>query len=660
MRRTSLLLILGALASAILVPNANAAIGDLAFQSCQSNAIVAGQSCTVQTGLLNAVGNITISPDGKNAYAVGTTSNTVVVFDRNATSGALAIKSGSAGCFVNAAPSPCTTITPTGALLTPTALSISPDGKNVYVVARGGSLITFDRDTSTGALTEKPVADGCHASAALGGCTVDSTILEKASAVSVSPDGKNVYVAGNVDLGGVDIGAVTTYSRDVTTGIVAFNSCLANAAASTCTVLPDLLNIDARATSILISPDGKDVYLNAKIGNAIGAFDRNAATGALTLKAGAAACISNALIPGQSCVVAPGYVDSPTQLALSSDGSTLYAVSGNNTTTNRTIVGFTRNAATGALTQSADLGGCFAAVALGNCTVLGALLSAPSGLAVSPDGRNLYVSDSGANALLAFDRTSAGVLTQKAGAAGCFVSIATGSCGTVSGLLGAVAVVVVSPDGRSLYTGSANDPNISVFARSRPPTLTTVTPARGPTAGGTSVVIAGVNLDGATAVIFGGKTATITANTATSLTVTTPLHIAGTFALIITTADGTQTSRNAFTFVLPTIKVVLVTAKPTIRIARRSITLRTITTVNRAGTIRQVVSRTIRGKARAVCMITKRVRRAGKFPITCTIGLTTRNALKRGQLRLKVTTTFSVTGAQSKSTTHLVTLTRRR
>ncbi len=658
MRRISLLLIFGALASAILVPSANAATGDLAFQSCQSNAIVAGQSCTVQTGLLNAVGNITVSPDGKNAYAVGTTSNTVVVFDRNATSGALTIKSGSAGCFANTTLSPCTTITPSGALLTPTALSISPDGKNVYVVARGGSLITFDRDTSTGALTEKTVADGCHASAPLGDCTVDGTILEKASAVSVSPDGKNLYVAGNVDLGGA--GVVTTYSRDVTTGIVTFNSCLANAAASTCTVLPDLLNIDALTASILISPDGKDVYLNAKIGNAISAFDRNAATGALTLKAGAAACISNALIPGQSCVVAAGYVDSPGQLAVSSDGSTLYAVSGNNATTNRTIVGFTRNAATGALTQSADLGGCFAAVALGNCTVLGALLSAPSGLAVSPDGRNLYVSDSGANALLVFDRTSAGVLTQKTGAAGCFVSVATGSCSTVSGLLGAVAVVVVSPDGRSVYTGSVTDPNISVFARSRPPALTTVTPARGPTAGGTSVVIAGVNLDGATAVIFGGKTATITANTATSLTVTTPLHIAGTVDLIITTADGTQTSKNAFTFVLPTIKIVLVTAKPTIKIARKSITLRTITTINMAGTIKQVVSRTIRGKARAVCTITKRFTRAGKFPITCTIGLTTRNALKRGQLRLKVTTTFSVTGAQSKSTTHLVTLTRRR
>ncbi len=658
MRRTSRLLILGALACAILVPNASAATGDLAFQSCQSNATVAGQSCTVQTGLLQQVTNITISPDGKSAYAVGTNSNTVVVFDRNATSGALAIKSGSAGCFANTTLSPCTTITPTGALLTPTALSISPDGKNVYVVARSGSLITFDRDTSTGVLTEKPVADGCHASTPLGGCTVDGTILEKASTVSVSPDGKNVYVAGNVALG--DAGVVTTYGRDVTTGVVAFNSCLANAAASTCTVLPDLLNIDARATSILISPDGKDVYLNAKHGNAIGAFDRNAATGALTLKAGAAACISNAPIPGQSCVVAAGYVDSPMQLALSSDGSTLYAVSGNNTTTNRTIVGFTRNTATGALTRSADLGGCFAAVALGNCTILGSLLSSPSGLAVSPDGRNLYVSDSGANALLAFDRTSAGVLTQKTGATGCFVSVTTGSCSTVSGLLGAVAVVVVSPDGRSVYTGSVNDPNISVFARSRPPALTTVTPARGTTAGGTSVVIAGVNLDGATAVIFGGKTATITAVTPTSLTVTTPLHIAGTVDLIITTADGTQTSRNAFTFVLPRIKSVLVTAKPTIKIARRSITLRTITTINMAGTIKQVVSRTIRGKARVVCTITKRFKRAGKFPVACTIGLATRNALKRGQLRLKVITTFSVTGAQTKRTTHLVTLARRR
>ncbi len=68
MRHTSRLLILGALACAILVPNASAATGDLAFQSRQSNATVAGQSCTVPAGLLERVSNITISPDGKNAY----------------------------------------------------------------------------------------------------------------------------------------------------------------------------------------------------------------------------------------------------------------------------------------------------------------------------------------------------------------------------------------------------------------------------------------------------------------------------------------------------------------------------------------------------------------------------------------------------------------
>ncbi len=52
--------------------------------------------------------------------------------------------------------------------------------------------------------------------------------------------------------------------------------------------------------------------------------------------------------------------------------------------------------------------------------------------------------------------------------------------------------------------------------------MTSISPTSGPTGGGTSVTITGTNLDGASAVDFGSNAATITADSATSITATSP------------------------------------------------------------------------------------------------------------------------------------------
>src|SRR5262249_19049232 len=54
------------------------------------------------------------------------------------------------------------------------------------------------------------------------------------------------------------------------------------------------------------------------------------------------------------------------------------------------------------------------------------------------------------------------------------------------------------------------------------PTIPAVSPAAGPLAGGTSVVLTGTNFTGTTAVYVGGVSATYTVNSATQITVTTP------------------------------------------------------------------------------------------------------------------------------------------
>jgi hypothetical protein len=73
------------------------------------------------------------------------------------------------------------------------------------------------------------------------------------------------------------------------------------------------------------------------------------------------------------------------------------------------------------------------------------------------------------------------------------------------------------------------------------PTVTSVTPSSGTTAGGTSVVIAGTNFTGATAVSFGGTAATtFTVDNAGQITATSPAHAAGTVDVTVTTTGGTS------------------------------------------------------------------------------------------------------------------------
>jgi formylglycine-generating enzyme required for sulfatase activity len=76
-----------------------------------------------------------------------------------------------------------------------------------------------------------------------------------------------------------------------------------------------------------------------------------------------------------------------------------------------------------------------------------------------------------------------------------------------------------------------------------------VTPPEGCFLGGTTITITGANLGTATEVTIGGVPATIvTANSRTTVTVTTPAGILGPATVMVTTAAGTYTAPQAFTY----------------------------------------------------------------------------------------------------------------
>lgn len=83
-----------------------------------------------------------------------------------------------------------------------------------------------------------------------------------------------------------------------------------------------------------------------------------------------------------------------------------------------------------------------------------------------------------------------------------------------------------------------------------PPTATSITPAFGPTSGGTVFLINGTNLNTVTSVTFANVPATIVAvNPAgTQLVGVTPAHAAGTVAVVVTGPGGSVSVPGGFTY----------------------------------------------------------------------------------------------------------------
>ena len=86
-----------------------------------------------------------------------------------------------------------------------------------------------------------------------------------------------------------------------------------------------------------------------------------------------------------------------------------------------------------------------------------------------------------------------------------------------------------------------------------PPTITAVTPAKGKTAGGETVDVAGTNFGSAadTAVYFGGVAATIVSASSTDVTVLTPPGNAGPVNVRVSAPGGDVTRSTAFTYFAP-------------------------------------------------------------------------------------------------------------
>jgi len=153
-----------------------------------------GGLCT-DVDLMDGVFDIAISPDGKSAYVVASTSKTVSLFDR-AADGTLTRRPGAAGCYSRSGNGgACTPYTAADDHL---GITISPDGKQVYLSGSSslttGGIVIFDR-AADGTLTQKPGHAGCVSEDGTSGQCADGMALIGTGGLSVSDDGRSVYVA---------------------------------------------------------------------------------------------------------------------------------------------------------------------------------------------------------------------------------------------------------------------------------------------------------------------------------------------------------------------------------------------------------------------------------------------------------------------------------
>ena len=404
------------------VPMASAATVDLLPTGCViPSGSPNGVDC-VRTSTLIAPRQLVVSPDGNDVYSLSTgVYGGAVTHLRPTASGALAVADClgeiSAGCAGVQQGMNWTT-----------DLALSPDGKNAYVTSTDSWISTLERVGDgrlqpAGCLRTEPSASSV--------CTTVNApgALISPSGVTVSPDGKSVYVTSSDNV-------LSVYDRS-SDGTIAFRSCLSPTNA-TCSSAPYALS---NPRSVVVSPDGADVYVSAPWRPALVHFKRSSG-GDLTF----ADCIGNEA----TCTPTPGLFEIRA-MVFAPDGKNLYAASGE-----RAVLQLSRNA-TGALSL---------AKCLGNLTACepNTSVGTPQALAISADGRSVYLADRDNAALRVLTRASDGSLAVSS----CLTGTSLAGCAFAANLSGGTTGVAVAPSGTAVYTASDYDV-VSSFGLQKPP-----------------------------------------------------------------------------------------------------------------------------------------------------------------------------------------------
>jgi DNA-binding beta-propeller fold protein YncE len=210
---------------------------------------------------------------------------------------------------------------------------------------------------------------------------------------------------------------------------------------------------------VVVSPDGRFVYVASSGNHAVAIFSRNRRTGHVSQLPGRRGCVHHQPAdPRPGACTRARALGGPAALALSPDGANLYVAAAGSDA----LSVFARSRRTGGLRQLAGSAGCFSARTGGGCS-LGRAMNEPTSVAVSPDGERVYVAGRrfpSAVGILA--RAADGSLTQAAGPAGCVSHRGGFDCGIARGL-GSPEEVAVTPDSRHVLVAGSRSNAVAVL-----------------------------------------------------------------------------------------------------------------------------------------------------------------------------------------------------
>lgn len=293
-------------ARALVVLGRDASTGRLNPAGCIEE-VGADQGCTSSAAGLAEATSVAIAPDGRNVYVTASDSGTVALFERQAGTGLLR----SAGCIKNSSSNEACSKSTYG-IAGATSIALSPDGDSAYVTGgASGSLAIFARSTSTGALKPR----GCIKDRGFSGsCAQDAVHLSAPNDVDVSRDGRSVYVASG------EANAIMIFDRDQDSGRLKPSGCVGSGGDGACRRTSAGLQLPA---AVAVSRDGDTAYVASSISMAVATFIRHRATGELV----PAGCIMETGSTNDSCTDTAAGLLGATSVVVSGDGRSVYVAS---------------------------------------------------------------------------------------------------------------------------------------------------------------------------------------------------------------------------------------------------------------------------------------------------------------------------------------------
>jgi 6-phosphogluconolactonase (cycloisomerase 2 family) len=403
--------------------------------ACYSTTAAGGCAAFGKSLYIDGAEPIAISGDGSSLYAGGDNGGGVA-FSRGA--GGALTPIGSAGGFAD------------------TAFAMSGNGLFASIRDSGssnGEVVALARGAGGALSLVNSVADSCKVSEAH--CEKNNGLYD-VEGVTVSPDGTHVYAASH--FGGAQVstksgGALAVFSRNPTTQAITQIQCVPQAASKLglCSTGGSAEALEG-AEGITVSPDGKFLYATGYFSGAVLGFNI-VQSGPEAGKIGSLVnCLWGA--PTSECTQTSG-MGSAKAIALSPDSQDAYVA-----LFNGGITALRRDPVSGVLSFNQ----CYTDGGGGGCAADPSLVVGARDVAVSPDGRYVYLSGgSGINGYLrAYARNA---LTGQLTPLGCLTYLAIPGCSTAAGLANA-SKLAISPDGHNLYVTSfeGGDKNGAVAA----------------------------------------------------------------------------------------------------------------------------------------------------------------------------------------------------